>query len=168
MEKSFSKPATDNTPRKGEYVQAPSRHTKDFPLYTPTARGTLLVPSTMSKSDFELLKRQIDACMMVIAVFDCVRGMTPAALQWRLQRLPPGLGRPSQHWPSAYPRSVGCPGGTALLAAQPAQSDGGRVLGRCWFLGLRRFWRLAPRYRERGPSLDGSFCLLERLGIPEV
>ena len=40
---------------------------KDFPLYTASHKGGLYVPAKMSKKDFNLLKQQIDAYLLVIA-----------------------------------------------------------------------------------------------------
>jgi hypothetical protein len=44
----------------------PAAGLKDFPLYTSVQKGALYAPAKMSKADFELFKRQLDSCLLVI------------------------------------------------------------------------------------------------------
>jgi hypothetical protein len=54
---------------------------RDFPLYTPSHRGALYVPSKMSKSDFDLLKQQIDAYLLVIKATSIIEGDAAGAAE---------------------------------------------------------------------------------------
>jgi hypothetical protein len=55
---------TDKDRDKGSPKPPPG--TRDFPLYTSSAKGALYVPSRMSKKDFGLLKLQIENSLAVI------------------------------------------------------------------------------------------------------
>ena len=63
MQDTLERPGTEKPP-KG--LGANQGGVKDFPLYTAGGKGVLYVPSQLSRRDFELLKRQIDASLAVI------------------------------------------------------------------------------------------------------
>jgi hypothetical protein len=52
----------------GDYqtLPPPAAGMKDFPLYTSGPKGALYAPAKMSKADFELFKKQLESCLLVI------------------------------------------------------------------------------------------------------
>lgn len=50
---------------------------KDFPLYTSGPKGVLYAPSTMSKTDFDLFKRQLESYLLVIEATSVVPDQHP-------------------------------------------------------------------------------------------